>query len=201
METGLQKNESTMYNAIYFILLFSLTFSSLHAQNSSLKNKKHLNTRIEIGIDRGIQLSKNFPILKSGEQINLSVSKLYGHHFEIGIGVQYQNLKNEVFTPIYLSLIGKRKPKKGVYIESQLGYSYGKNDKYEHALNASFRGGNYFLTGIGYRFYINEKHSFLASFNYSIQQSQVQHYENEIINYTEDLMFDLVVFKLGILLK
>ena len=129
METGLQKNES-MYNTIYFILLFGLTFSSLQAQNTSLKNKKHLNTRIEIGIDRGIQLSKNFPILKSGEQINLSVSKLYGHHFEVGIGVQYQNLKNEVFTPIYLSLIGKRKQKKGIYIDIGCGHPIKNNNTY-----------------------------------------------------------------------
>ena len=200
MEIGFQKNKS-MCDSKCFIICFSLIFSSLQAQNTPLKNSKQLNTRIEIGIDRGIQLSKNFPILKSGEQINLSVSKLYGDHFEVGVGVQYQNLKNEVFTPIYLSLIGKRKPKKGVYIESHLGYSYGKNNKYEHAVNASFSGGNYFLTGIGYRFYINDKYSFLTSFNYSIQRSQVKHYENEIVNYTEDLMFDLVVFKLGVLLK
>ena len=92
----------------YFILCFSLIFSSIQGQDVALTKKKKLNTRIEFGINRGIQLSKNFPILKSGEQINLSVSKLYGPHFEVGIGFEYQNLETEQFMPIYLLLIGKR---------------------------------------------------------------------------------------------
>ena len=185
----------------YFILSFSLIFSSVQGQDLPLTKKKPLNTRIEFGINRGVQLSKNFPILKSGKQINLSVSKLYGPHFEVGIGVEYQNLENEQFTPIYLLLIGKRNAEKGLYIESNIGYSYGKNNNYEHAVNASFKGGNYFLTGIGYRFKINEKYSFLASFNYTMQASQVKHYQGEVVNYIEDLTFDLIVFKIGLLLK
>ena len=185
----------------YFVLLFSLSFSFAQGQNLLLETKKKLNTRIEIGIDRGIQLSKNFPILKSGEQFNLSVSKLYGSHFEAGIGVGYQNLEDEQFTPIYLLLVGKRKVESGPYIESAIGYSYGKNSKYEHAVTSSFEGGKYFSTGIGYKFNISNQYAFLASCNYIIQHSQVKHYEGEIANYIEDLTFDLIVFKVGLLLK
>ena len=46
----------------YFILCFSLIFSSIQGQDVALTKKKKLNTRIEFGINRGIQLSKNFPI-------------------------------------------------------------------------------------------------------------------------------------------
>ena len=186
---------------VNFVLLFSLFFSFAQGQNLLLENKRKLNTRIEIGIDRGIQLSKNFPILKSGEQINLSLSKLYGSHFETGIGVAYQNLEDEQFMPIYLLLVGKRKVGSGPYIESSIGYSYGKNSNYEHAVTSSFEGGKYFSTGIGYGFNINNQYTFLASCNYIMQQSQVKHYEGEKVNYIEDLTFDLIVFKVGLLLK
>ena len=185
----------------YFILFFSLIFSFAQGQNLPLTKKKKLNTRIEFGVDRGIQLSKNFPILKSGEQFNLSVSKLYGSHFEAGIGVGYQNLEDEQFMPIYLLLVGKRKVGSGPYIESSIGYSYGKNRNYEHAVTSSFEGGKYFSTGIGYGFNINNQYTFLASCNYIMQQSQVKHYEGETVNYIEDLIFDLIVFKVGLLLK
>ena len=185
----------------YFVLLFSLFFSFAQGQNFLLEKKKKLNTRIEIGIDRGIQLSKNFPILKSGEQINLSLSKLYGSHFEAGIGVAYQNLEDEQFIPIYLLLIGKRKVASGPYIESAIGYSYAKNSKYEHAVTSSFEGGEYFSTGIGYEFNINNQYTFLASCNYIMQHSQVTHYQQERVNYIEELTFDLIVFKVGLLLK
>ena len=185
----------------HFILLFSLFFSFAQGQNLLLEKKKKLNTRIEIGIDRGIQLSKNFPILKSGEQVNLSVSKLYGSHFEAGIGIGYQNLKDEQFTPIYLLVVGKRKVESGPYIESGIGYSYAKNSKYEHAVTSSFEGGKYFSTGIGYRFNISNQYTFLASCNYIMQHSQVTHQQQERADYIEELTFDMIVFKVGLLLK
>ena len=185
----------------YFILFFSLIFSFTQGQDLPITKKKKLNTRIEFGVDRGIQLSKNFPILKSGEQFNLSVSKLYGSHFEAGIGVGYQNLENEQFMPIYLFLVGKRKVDGGPYIESAIGYSYAENSKYEHTVTSSFEGGKYFSTGIGYKFNINNKYAFLASFNYIMQHSQVKNYEAEVVNYIEELTFDLIVFKVGLLLK
>ena len=190
-----------MKSSNYFILFFSLTFSFSQAQNLLLEKKKKLNTRIEIGIDRGIQLSKNFPILKSGEQVNLSVSKLYGSHFEAGIGIGYQNLKDEQFTPIYLLVVGKRKVESGPYIESAIGYSYAKNSKYEHAVTSSFEGGKYFSTGIGYRFNISNQYTFLASCNYIMQHSQVTHQQQERADYIEELTFDMIVFKVGLLLK
>ena len=185
----------------YFILLFSLFFSFAQGQNLFLEKKEKLNTRIEIGIDRGVQLSKNFPILKSGEQVNLSLSKLYGSHFEAGIGVAYQNLEDEQFMPIYLLLVGKRKVEAGPYIESAIGYSYGKNSKYEHAATSSFEGGKYFSTGIGYEFNINNQYAFLASCNYIMQHSQVTHQQQERVDYIEELTFDMIVFKVGLLLK
>ena len=185
----------------HFILLFSLFFCFAQGQNLLLEKKKKLNTRIEIGIDRGIQLSKNFPILKTGEQVNLSFSKLYGSHFEAGIGAGYQNLEDEQFTPIYLLLVGKRKVEGGPYIESAIGYSYAKSSKYEHAVTSNFEGGKYFSTGIGYEFSINNQYAFLASCNYIMQHSQVTHQQQERVKYTEELTFDLIVFKVGLMLK
>lgn len=185
----------------YCTLLFSLFFSFSQGQNVHITKKKKLNTRIELGIDRGIQLSKNFPILKSGEQINLSVSKSYSPYFEIGGGIGFQNLDTEHFTPIYLFLVGKKKSATGPYIESAFGYSYGTNSKYQNAINSSFEGGKYFATGIGYGFRISSQYTFLASCNYIKQQAQVKHFEEGAVSYNEVLIFDMIVFKVGLLLK
>ena len=61
-----------------------------------------LNSQIELGGLRGIQLSKSFPILKSGGMAQLNVSKPLGDYVSLGLGVAYIQLEDETFTPIFI---------------------------------------------------------------------------------------------------
>ena len=185
----------------YFILLFCLVFLFTKGQEIPTSKSKKLNLRIELGIDRGIQLSKNFPILKSGEMFNLSVSKPYGPHFEAGLGLSYHNLEEEQFIPMYVFLIGKRKSGNSAFVTSSLGISKGISNKYKQSVSNSFDGGKHFSTGLGYCYSINQKISFISSVNYCIQKAEVKHYDDKRNIYTENLVFDLFIFKVGLLLK
>ena len=50
-------------------------------------------------------------------------------------------------------------------------------------------------------FNINNQYTFLASCNYIMQHSQVTHQQQERVDYIEELTFDMIVFKVGLLLK
>ena len=85
---------------LIFFVFFSFFFLYLNAQS-----KEYIKS-VEVSGIRGIQLSKTFPVLKSGFQINAIVGKSMSPFFEIGIGAGYMQLENEYFTPLFIQLKG-----------------------------------------------------------------------------------------------
>ena len=71
---------------LIFFVFFSFFFLYLNAQS-----KEYIKS-VEVSGIRGIQLSKTFPVLKSGFQINAIVGKSMSPFFEIGIGAGYMQL-------------------------------------------------------------------------------------------------------------
>ena len=71
----------------YFATL-TLLFCTLFVYSQHSK----LNSQIELGGLRGIQLSKSFPILKSGGIAQLNVSRVLSDYVSLGLGVAYIQL-------------------------------------------------------------------------------------------------------------
>ena len=100
------------------LIAFLLVFQWSNAQSSKLISQ------LEIGAVRGIQLSKTFPILKSGAIANLKVSKELSPFVQIGAGLGYITLENENFTPIYAYFKGvKKKTSNSYFFEMAIGKS------------------------------------------------------------------------------
>ena len=182
---------------LIFLIAFLLVFQWSNAQSSKLISQ------LEIGAVRGIQLSKTFPILKSGAIANLKVSKELSPFVQIGAGLGYITLENENFTPIYAYFKGvKKKTSNSYFFEMAIGKSKGENKDFNPSLNTDFKGGTYFSPGIGYQYTINEKWAIASSVNYVMQKAELNQLNDlQEIYHTEKLNIDLVVFKIGLIIR
>lgn len=168
-----------------------------------LAQQQPLIKQVEFGGIRGIQLSKTFPILKSGGQLNFIVSKSVSPFFEAGLGAGYMALENETFTPLFLRFKGSKKPhENGLFFAADIGFSQGSNSDFSQNANNRFEGGSYFSPSIGYQFLINAHCLFYISSAYTMQKAELSQLNNQqIVYHTEHLSFDLLSFKLGFLLR
>ena len=182
---------------ILSLIAFLIVFQWSNAQSSKLISQ------LEIGAVRGIQLSKTFPILKSGSIANIKISKELSPFVQIGAGLGYIALENENFTPFYAYFKGiKKKTSNSYFFEMAIGKSKGENKDFNPALNTEYKGGTYFSPGIGYQYTINEKWAISSSINYIMQKADLNqlNYLQEIYH-TEKLNIDLVVFKIGLIIR
>ena len=181
----------------YFATL-TLLFCTLFVYSQHSK----LNSQIELGGLRGIQLSKSFPILKSGGMAQLNVSKPLGDYVSLGLGVAYIQLEDETFTPLFIHCRASRNENdNGLFYNTAVGYSQATNQTFEDAINSRYVGKMYFSTGMGYQYRISQKLGLTASFNYILQKVDLEHYNRDHqLYHTESLTIDLIAFKVGLIL-
>ena len=181
----------------YFVtltLLFCILF--VYSQHSKL------NSQIELGGLRGIQLSKSFPVLKSGGMAQMNVSKTLGDFVSLGLGLAYIQLEDESFTPLFINCRASRnKNDNGLFYNTAVGYSQATNRTFEDAINSRYVGKMYFSPGMGYQYRISQKLGLTTSFNYILQKVDLQQYNSyNQLYHTESLTIDLMAFKVGLIL-
>ena len=181
----------------YFATL-TLLFCTLFVYSQHSK----LNSQIELGGLRGIQLSKSFPILKSGGMAQMNVSKTLGDYVSVGLGVAYIQLEDETITPLFIHCRASRnKNDNGLFYNAAVGYSHATNQTFEDAINSHYVGKMYFSPGMGYQYRISQKLGLTASFNYILQKVDLEHYNSDNqLYHTESLTIDLMAFKVGLIL-
>lgn len=175
-------------------LLFSITFAK--SQNSKL------NTHLELGGLRGIQLSKSFPILKSGGMAQLNITKSLGDYVQVGLGTAYIKLEDESFIPLFVHCKASRKKDgNGLCYNTSIGFSQAQNNTFDNVIYSQYKGKMYFSPGMGYQYRINQKWELTAGVNYILQKVDLEHYNSDnVLYHTESLTLDLIVFKVGIAL-
>ena len=175
-----------------FSLLFSIFFLSSNAQKSELIKS------LEICGIRGIQISKTFPILKSGFQLNGIVGKKVSPFFEIGLGVGYMQLESESFTPLFMQLKGNKKAKEnGFFFSTAIGFSKGVSEDFSANENTEFEGGVYVAPKLGYMYVVNEKLMFYCSSSYTVQKAELHNLHERVVIHTEPLTIDLFSISIG----
>lgn len=178
---------------LVFLLLSSIFFLSSNAQNTDLIKS------VEISGLRGIQLSKTFPILKSGFQLNGVVGKTVSPFFEIGLGAGYMQLESECFTPVFVQLKGRKNGKEnGFFFSGAIGSSKGVSEDFSSNANTEFEGGVYVAPRLGYQYVINEKLLFYCSSSYTVQKAELHNLQDGNIIHTEPLTLDLFSISIGI---
>ena len=94
--------------------------------------------------ERGIQLSKSFPILKSGGMAQMNVSKTLGDYVSVGLGVAYIQLEDETITLFIHCRASRNKNDNGLFYNTAVGYSHATNQTFEDAINSHYVGKMYF---------------------------------------------------------
>lgn len=173
-------------------ILFSVFFLSINAQNSEFVKS------LEISGLRGIQLSKTFPILKSGFQLNGIVGKSISPFFEIGLGAGYMQLESESFTPVFIQLKGRKKGKEnGLFFSGAIGSSKGVSEDFSSHENTAFEGGIYVSPKLGYQYVVNDKLMFYCSSSYTVQKAALHNLQEGDVIHTEPLTLDLFSISIG----
>lgn len=182
---------------LFSFIAFIICFQWSNAQSSKFISK------IEIGAVRGIQLSKSFPILKSGTIANIKISKELSPFVQIGAGIGYIQLEDENFTPVYAYFKGiKKQASNSYFYELAIGRSKGEHVGFNSSLNTEYKGGAYFSPGIGYQYSINEKWAISSSVNYIIQKTELSQLNDlQEVYHTEKINVDLFVFKIGLIIR
>lgn len=181
----------------YFAVL-ALLFCTLFVYSQHSK----LNSQIELGGLRGIQISKSFPILKSGSVAQLNVNRVLSDYVSLGLGAAYIQLEDESFTPLFIHCRASRnKNDNGLFYNTAVGYSQATNQTFEEGINSKYVGKMYFSPGMGYRYHISQKLGLTASINYILQKVDLEHYTSDNqLYHTESLTIDLIAFKVGLML-
>jgi len=83
-----------------------------------------------------------------------------------------------------------------------IGKSKGENTTFNNSLNTNFKGSTYFSPGLGYQYKINKKLALCSSVNYVTQKAELNQLNNQQeVYHTEKLNFDLLVFKIGLIIR
>lgn len=173
------------------LILFSISFAN---------GQTNLNTQLEVGGLRGIQLSKTFPILKSGALAEINITKPIGDYVQVGVGASYLQLESEEFLPLFLHCRAhKKNQSNNPFFTTSIGYSKARNTDFENAIYNNYVGKVYFSPGIGYYYRINDKWGLTAGVSYIMQKVDLEHLNAEGQTYhTEPLTIDLISFKVGV---
>ena len=92
--------------------------------------------------------------------------------------------------------------KNSYFFEMAIGKSKAESDIFNSSLNTLYEGGVYFSPGFGYQYSINEKWSISSSVNYVMQKAELSQLNDfQEVSHTEKLNIDLVVFKIGLIIR
>ena len=194
----------TFFRLLFLISFFGFLPRSLWAQEESSdepKSNSKLHHTLEAGLTLGGQLTNENFVYKSGVLFQYTADIQASSRVYYGVGAGLEKFNEETFIPIFASFKGMLKKKDNTpFLTAQLGYAIASNQKYSHYANYRFDGGVLFSPGLGYKFAVGDVFSLLCSINYKHQFAKVR-YENYDRNiYKESLNYDLISFRIGLLL-
>lgn len=193
-----------LYHFTGFLLFLALSVPVL-AQKEAKKQEKSKNSfyhTLELGGIFGGQLRNEVLVLATG------VSAQYTANFQIskrvfyGFGAGYDQLETARFLPLFADFKGIIKSKKNAnFLSMKMGYALGWDQNTQNYINYKFRGGLFFNPSLGRRFEVNEKMIFLMSIGFKHQFARLQYDTFENTTYDENINYELVYFKVGVMLR
>jgi hypothetical protein len=188
-----------------FLLLF-IAFLPAQAQGDDEKEGKeskalHLHHTLELGYTIGGQVSNDNFIYKAGLLGQYTADFQVSTRVYYGLGIGYEKLDRERFIPLFASFKGLLKKKDSTpFLTAQIGYALASNENIYSYEGYSYRGGILFSPGFGYKLNVKDKYSVLFSVNYKHQFARIRYKTFDDHIYADNLNFDLLSFRIGVLL-
>lgn len=194
--------------SVLWLCFWMLTGTAFTAQaqdkEKEKKDKKKgwsLHHTLEGGYSIGAQQANESIESLSGLIGNYTAQLQVSNRISYGLGFGYEAFESETFIPIYLDFKGKlRKKNNSPYLSTQFGYALGSNDTYLTYADYTYRGGLFFSPGIGYLFSVKGHFSCLLSASYKHQFAHVRYDTFDGEEFREELNFDMLLLRIGILL-
>ena len=165
------------------------------------KSKPAVHHSLEGGLAIGGQLSNEVFVYKSGISLTYAAEVAFSSRVYYGAGLGMDKFREETFFPLFASFRGMlRKKDNTPFLAAQFGYAFGTHRSYAGFEGYDFRGGVVFSPGIGYRFSAGGKFSGLLGVYYKHQFAQAEYRTYVGFRYRTPLNYDLVSFRVGILL-
>ncbi|HEX8529285.1 MAG TPA: hypothetical protein VF646_04660 [Cytophagales bacterium] len=156
---------------------------------------------LEGGLAIGGQISNEVFVLKSGISLAYAAEVEFSSRVYYGLGLGMDKFREETFFPVFGSFRGMlRKKDNSPFLAAQFGYAFGSHRNYAAFEGYDFRGGVVFSPGLGYRFAVGDKFSGLMGVYYKHQFAQAEYRTYDGFRYRSPLNYDLVCFRVGILL-
>lgn len=167
------------------------------------KEKKSLNLHhaIEAGFALGGQLSNDNFVYETARSFQYTADVQVSTRVYYGLGIGIDKLDTETFVPLFASFKGLLKKKDSTpYLTAQLGYAFASNRNLYNYAGYSYQGGILFSPGLGYKLSVKDKYSVLFSVHYKHQFARLKYETFDRKVYQDHLNFDLLSFRIGLLL-
>jgi hypothetical protein len=167
------------------------------------KGKKSFNLHhtAEVGFSLGGQLSNDNFVYETGRLFQYTADVQVSARVYYGLGIGVEKFDTETFVPLTASFKGLLKKKDSTpYLTAQLGYAFGYNSNVNDYAGYSYQGGLLFSPGFGYKLSVKDKYSILFSVNYKHQFATLKYETFDRQVFRDNLNFDLLSFRVGILL-
>jgi hypothetical protein len=199
-------NQLTLLKTLFiycFLFLCTPVFAQDEDDEEEDKDKNSLNLHhtAEVGFSLGGQLSNDNFVYETGRLFQYTADVQVSTRVYYGLGIGVEKFDTETFVPLTASFKGLLKKKDSTpYLTAQLGYAFASNSNTNDYAGYSYRGGLLFSPGIGYKLSVKDKYSILFSVNYKHQFAMLKYETFYKQMFRDNLNFDLLSFRVGILL-
>lgn len=189
---------------IFCFLCLSLpSFAQDEDDEDEEKDSKSLNLHhtVEAGFSIGGQLSNDNFVYETGRLFQYTADVQASTRVFYGLGLGIEKFDTETFIPLTASFKGLLKKKDSTpFLTAQLGYAFASNNNVNDYAGYSYQGGLLFSPGFGYKLSVKDKFSILFSVNYKHQFATLKYETFDRQVFRDNLNFDLLSFRVGILL-
>lgn len=183
------------------ICLFTPLYGQEEEDEDKSENSLKLHHTAELGFSIGGQVSNDNFVLETGKLFQYTADLQASTRVYYGIGAGIEKFDSETFIPVFASFKGLLKKKDSTpYLTAQMGYAFASNSSLYSYDGYSYRGGILFSPGFGYKLSVKDKYSILFSVNYKHQFAKLNYETYDLHKYQDNLNFDLISFRVGILL-
>lgn len=155
--------------------------------------------RADMSFIFGGQIQNDNFLYNPGFGIQGSYGIMINEALGLGAGTGYQAFRNEKFIPVFIEVIGYKKP--GVnasFLKMQAGYSIGWYTGNTNTEGYDYKGGFCFDAGFGRKFPVGRRSSVMFHCSYRHQCARIDFTSPVSHEYGQKLHYDMIVILLGL---
>lgn len=180
------------------LLAFIVLFTAVKAQEQQPARSSRFRPEVQVGVSAGGHLYNGRFIYRTGKSILLAGNIEVSPRIQLGLTAGAEKFEKELFLPVAFNFTGfLGKSESSTFLNTQVGYAAGFNNKIYSYTNYDYNGGWMFCQGLGYRFMM-KKAAVMVSTGYKHQFASYSYFTDDHRIYKESDNFHLLYFRIGL---